>query len=122
MNLGDVAGLVAAIAFVLLVGALAVPLVKLGRVLDEARESLKQVTEHTLPVIDEAAVTITTTNGQLAKVDTVTTAAAETSQNVSALTSLVTATLGAPLIKVAAFSLAVRGLFSRDGSSKDERP
>lgn len=119
MNLGDVAGLIAAIAFVLLVGALAVPLVKLGRVLDETRESLKQVTEHTLPVIDEAAVTITTTNGQLAKVDTVTTAAAETSQNVSALTSLVSATVGAPLIKVAAFSMAVRGLFR--GSGKDEK-
>jgi uncharacterized protein YoxC len=110
VNLGDVAGLIAAIAFVLLVGALAVPLVKLGRVLDAARDSLKDVTEHTLPVIDEAAVTITTTNSQLAKVDTVTTAAAETSQNVSALTSLVSATVGAPLVKVAAFSMAVRGL------------
>lgn len=121
MNLGDVAGLIAAIAFVLLVGALAVPLIKLGRVLDETRESLRQVTEHTLPVIDEAAVTITTTNGQLAKVDTVTTAAAETSQNVSALTSLVSATVGAPLIKVAAFSLAVRGLFKRDNDDKGDR-
>ncbi|WP_420114251.1 DUF948 domain-containing protein [Pseudactinotalea sp.] len=121
MNLGDVAGLIAAIAFVLLVGALAVPLIKLGRVLDETRESLKQVTEHTLPVIDEAAVTITTTNGQLAKVDTVTTAAAETSQNVSALTSLISATVGTPLIKVAAFSMAVRGLFSRSGEDKADR-
>lgn len=118
MNLGDVAGLIAAIAFVLLVGALAVPLLKLGKVMDAARESLQQVTEHTVPIIDEAAVTITTTNGQLAKVDTVTTAAAETSQNISALTSLVSATVGAPLIKVAAFSMAVRGLFS---AKKEER-
>lgn len=111
MSLGDVAGLIAAIAFVLLVGVLAVPLLKLGRVMDAARDSLREVTEHTLPVIDEAATTITTANASLARVDTVTTAAAETSQNVSALTSLVTATLGAPLIKVTAFSMAVRGLF-----------
>lgn len=113
MSVADVAGLIAAIAFVLLVGALAVPLVKLGRVLDAARESLRDVTDHALPVIDEAATTIATTNGQLAKVDTVTTAAAQTSQNVSALTSLVAATVGAPLIKVAAFSLAVRGLIGK---------
>src|SRR5699024_8138537 len=35
MSIGDIAGLIAAIAFVLLVGALAVPLLKLGRVMDE---------------------------------------------------------------------------------------
>ncbi|WP_154794255.1 DUF948 domain-containing protein [Occultella kanbiaonis] len=113
MSLGDIAGLIAAIAFVLLVGALAIPLFKLGRVMDEARTSLAQITEHTLPVIDEAAQTITSTNGQIAKVDTVTTAVAEVSTNVSAMTSLVAATVGAPLIKVAAFSLAVRGLFGK---------
>lgn len=120
MDIGDVAGLIAAIAFVLLVAALAVPLVKLGRVLDETRASLRQVTEHTLPVIDEAAVTITTTNASLVKVDAVTTSTAEASQNISALTSLVSATIGKPLLKVAAFSLAVRGLVRRtegDGSS-----
>ncbi|UFU04748.1 DUF948 domain-containing protein [Ruania halotolerans] len=117
MSLGDIAGLIAAIAFVLLVGALAVPLLKLGRVMDEARKSLSDVTEHTLPVIDEAAVTISSTNAQISKVDTVTTAAAEVSTNVSALTSLVAATVGAPLIKIAAFSLAVRGLFGKGEKS-----
>jgi uncharacterized protein YoxC len=120
MDVGDVAGLIAAIAFVVLVVALAVPLIKLGRVLDETRVSLREVTAHTLPVIDEAAVTITTTNASLVKVDTVTTAAAEASQNVSALTSLVSATIGKPLLKVAAFSLAVRGLFRR--TEGDESP
>ncbi len=38
MSVGDVAGLIAAVAFVLLVGALAIPLVKLGGVLDETRQ------------------------------------------------------------------------------------
>lgn len=113
MSVGDIAGLIAAVAFVALVGFLAVPLLKLGKVLDEARASVAQLTTHTLPIIDEAAVTISSANGQLAKVDTVTTAAAEVSTNVSALTSLVAATVGAPLIKVAAFSLAVRGLFGK---------
>lgn len=108
MSVGDVAGLIAAGGFLILVGFLAMPLVKLARVLDEARTSVKEVTDHTLPVIDEAAVTITQANNQLIRVDTITTSAAEVSTNVSALTSLVSATIGAPLIKVAAFSYAVR--------------
>ena len=109
MSVGDVAGLIAAIAFVLLVGVLAVPLVKLGRVLDEARVSIKEVTDHSVPILDEAA----TTNSQLVKVDTITTSAAQVSENVSALTGLYAATFGAPLVKVAAFTYGVRQAFAR---------
>jgi uncharacterized protein YoxC len=106
--LGDVAGLIAAIAFVLLVGLLAVPLLKLGSVLDEARTSVRELTDHSLPVLDETAKVVASSATQMDKVDTVTTAAAQVGENVSALTSLVTATVGAPLLKVAAFSYGVR--------------
>ena len=112
MSLGDVAGLISAIAFVALVGFLALPLIKLGRVFDEARVSVKQITDHTVPVLDETAATVASTNAQLVKVDTMTTSAAEISQNVSALTALVAATIGGPLIKVAAFSYGVRQAMS----------
>ncbi|GIG24254.1 DUF948 domain-containing protein [Cellulomonas denverensis] len=110
--LGDIAGLIAAIAFVLLVGALALPLVKLGRVLDETRTSVRELTEHTVPILDEAATTVSSANTQLERVDTVTTAAASVSQNVSALSSLFSATVGGPMIKVAAFSYGVRSALS----------
>lgn len=108
MNIGDIAGIVAAVAFLALVAFLAVPLLKVGKVLDAATDSVREITAHTLPVVDEAAATIAASNAQLAKVDAVTTAATEVSQNVSALTTLVSATVGGPLIKVAAFSHAVR--------------
>lgn len=110
--IGAIAGLLAALAFVALVAFLAVPLIKLGRTIDAATQSVKDVTEHTLPVIDEAAATIAGTNAQLAKVDAVTTAAAEISQNASALTALVASTIGRPLIAVAAFSYGVRRAMS----------
>ncbi|MBO3085534.1 DUF948 domain-containing protein [Cellulomonas fengjieae] len=112
MSVGDIAGLIAAIAFVLLVGVVAVPLLKLGRVLDETRTSVKEITDHTVPVLDEAATLVASSNTQLANIDTVTTAAAQVSENVSALTSLFAATLGGPLIKVAAFSYGVRTALS----------
>ncbi|QTE28020.1 DUF948 domain-containing protein [Pengzhenrongella sicca] len=108
MSVGDIAGLIAAIAFVLLVGVLAVPLVKLGRVLDETRVSVKELTDHSVPILDEAAATVASANTQLVKVDTITTAAVQVSENVSALTSLFAATVGGPMVKVAAFSYAVR--------------
>ena len=112
MTLGDVAGLVAAIAFVLLVGLLAVPLIKLGRVLDEATVSIREVTAHSVPILDEAAGTVASANTQLVKVDTITTSAAQVSENVSALAGLYAATLGRPLVKVAAFSYGVRRAFA----------
>ncbi len=108
MSVGDIAGLVAAIAFVLLVIVLAVPLVKLGRVLDEARASVKEITDHTVPVLDQTAATIASTNTQLVKVDSITTSAAQVGENVSALTSLVAATVGEPLVKLAAVTYGVR--------------
>ena len=108
MSVGDIAGLIAAIAFVLLVGVLAVPLVKLGRVLDETRASVKEITDHTVPVLDETAATIASTNAQLGKVDAITTSAAQVGENVSALTSLFTATVGEPMVKLAALSYGVR--------------
>lgn len=108
MSGGDIAGLIAAVAFVALVGFLALPLVKLGRTFDSATRALTELTDHTVPVIDEAAKAVASGNLQLEKVDAVTSAAASVSENVSALTALVTATVGGPLIKVAAFSHAVR--------------
>lgn len=113
--LGDIASLIAALAFVALVVFIAVPLIKLGKVFDAATRSIEEVTEHTLPILDESADAVTAANQQLAKVDTVTTSAAEVSQNISALTGLYSAVLGGPLIKVASFSYGVRKAFGSAG-------
>lgn len=115
MSVGDVAGLVAAIVFAVLVGVLAVPLVKLGRVLDETRSSIKEITDHTVPLLDETVTTVQSTNNQLDKLDTITTSAAEVSENVSALTALFSATIGSPMVKVAAFTYGVRQAMGKRG-------
>ena len=72
-----------------------------------------EVTDHSVPILDEAATTVATTNSQLVKVDTITTSAAQVSENVSALTGLYAATFGAPLVKVAAFTYGVRQAAAR---------
>jgi len=108
MSVADVAGLIAALAFVLLVGFLAYPLVKLGKVFDETRHTVRGLSDGTMPLLTEVTATVSTTNAQLAKVDTITTNVAQVSTNVSALTTLFAATLGSPVVKVAAFSYGVR--------------
>ena len=59
-----------------------------------------------------------TTNEQLEKVDDITSNVSDASANVSALSSLVTSTVGQPLIKVASFSYGVRQAF-RGGKTGD---
>jgi uncharacterized protein YoxC len=108
MTVGSLAGLIAAIAFVLLVGALAYPLVKLGHLLEETRLTVRGLSDGAIPLITEVTTTVSSTNQQLGKVDTITSNVAQVSTNVSALTSLFAATLGSPVVKVAAFSYGVR--------------
>lgn len=108
MSVADVAGLIAAIALVLLVGALAVPLIKLGSLFDETRITVRRLSDTTTPLISEVTTTVTSTNAQLGKVDVITSNVASTTSNVSALTTLFAATLGSPIIRVAAFTYGVR--------------
>ena len=90
MSVGEVAGLIAAIAFVLLVGAMAVPLLKLGGVLDETRSMIKGVSDETVPLLSEVTTTVTTTNAQLVRVDAITSNVQAATTNVSAMTALAT--------------------------------
>jgi uncharacterized protein YoxC len=108
MSVGDVAGLIAALAFVVLVLVACYPLIKLGKVLDETRISVRGLSQEAMPLLTEVTTTVSSTNHQLGKVDTITTNAAQVTTNVSALTSLFAATLGSPVIKVAAFTYGVR--------------
>lgn len=118
MSVGDVAGLIAALAFVLLVGFMAYPLIKLGKVLDETRVTVRDLSQGTMPLLTEVTTTVSETNAQLIKVDTITTNAAQVSTNVSALTTLFAATLGSPVVKVAAFSYGVRQAISSGGGRR----
>lgn len=121
MSFGELAGLIAALAFVLLVGALWYPLYKLGKVFDEARLSVHDLSGEAVPLLHEVTTTVTTTNGQLVRVDTITRNVAEASANVSALTRIFAATLGSPVVKVAAFSYGVRQAVDSRSRDRYER-
>lgn len=110
MSIGDIAALIAAIVFAVLVGLLAVPLLKLGRVFDEATTSIRELTSGVTPILEETAETISEANKQLARLDTITADVANVTGNASALVALFAATVGGPLIKLAGFTAAVRAV------------
>jgi uncharacterized protein YoxC len=122
MTAEQIAALVAAGAFVVLVVLLAIPLIKLGRTLDEATIAIREAHQRSAPVLDNANTTITQVNTQLRRVDGITTNARAVTSNVSALTSLFTATMGGPLVKAAAFSYGVsKAIKARRGGKDDDR-
>ncbi|MEV6642178.1 DUF948 domain-containing protein [Amycolatopsis sp. NPDC051371] len=104
MSAGQIAALIAAGAFVVLVALLAIPLLKLGKTLDAATEAIERTNSNTDPLLIGANQTITHVNAQLERVDGITSNAQAVTGNVSALTSVFTATLGGPLVKTAALS------------------
>ena len=115
MSVGEIAGLIAAIAAVALVAFCAVPLLKLGRVLEELRLVVRDVGHSSVPILHELKGTVTATNDELGKLSLVTEDVSKVSrhavvvsENAAQLTTLFSATLGGPLVKTAAFSYGVR--------------
>jgi len=108
ISAGDAVGLIFAIAFVVLVLFMGLVLVKLGKVLTETQKLVAGITDKTVPLLGEVTGTVTHVNTELVRVDSITANVQSMTGNLSALTSLFAATLGSPVVKVAAFSYGVR--------------
>src|SRR3712207_8110949 len=76
---GEWAGLIAALALVALVLLLAIPLLKLGRTLDETTLTIRQAREQATPILSQASTTVAHVNSNLERVDDITGNAANVS-------------------------------------------
>lgn len=121
MSGADVAALIVAVFWGVLVCFLAYVLAKLGGVIGEARGLVRGVTEQTVPLLGEVKSTVGQLNSELARVDTITAHVQDISSNVSAMSSLVSVSVGSPLIKVAAFSYGVRRAIAGRRSAEVEK-
>jgi len=113
VSAGEIAALIAAGAFALLVLLLIVPLVKLCRTLDEATLTLRETRERSDPLLTNANTAIVRVNSQLRRVDVITAEARAVAGSVSALTSLFAALVGGPVVKMAAFGYGLRRALRR---------
>lgn len=105
---GGYAVLALAFGWVVLVGFLGYVLVKLGSVLQETAELVEGVAEKTVPLLGEVTTSVVHVNMELERVDAITENVQNVTSNVAGLTTLFAATLGSPIVKVAAFSYGVR--------------
>jgi uncharacterized protein YoxC len=112
MSVGEIAALLAAAAFIALVALLAVPILKLGKTVDELTETVRDLRrEHvskTAVTVDETNELLASANVQLHRVDAITSNAQTVTGNVAAMSSLFAATLGGPMVRTAAFTYGVR--------------
>ncbi|MFX4292203.1 DUF948 domain-containing protein [Streptomyces bohaiensis] len=116
MSGGEVAGILVAVFWAILVSFLAVALWRLAQTLRAATRLVTSVTEQAVPLLGEASVTVRTAQNQLARVDAIASDVQEVTANASALSSTVSTTFGGPLVKVAAFGYGVRQALGRRGN------
>ena len=96
VSLGDIAGVIAALAFAYLVLRLGSVVGKAGKVLDEARIGVRGVSEQTVPLLSQVTDTVAATNEQMVRVDTITANVSSMTTNVNALTVAVRRHAGLP--------------------------
>ncbi|WP_052850886.1 DUF948 domain-containing protein [Streptomyces avicenniae] len=113
MSGGEVAGLLVAVFWAILVSFLAVALVRLAQALRAATRMLEEVTERAVPLLGEASATVRSAQTQLDRVDTIAADVEDVAASASALSATVATTFGGPLVKVAAFGYGVRRALAR---------
>jgi len=132
---GEIAALIAAGAFAMLVLVLAVPILRLRRTVDAATRALNDVADRTGPLLGNVTTTVENVNTaltqvhtsldgvnlQLARIDTITTHAQTVTANVANLATIVSAAAANPLVKVAAFTYGVRKAAAQRRHAEEER-
>ena len=108
MGVGQIAGLIAAIAFAVLAGFMIYPLIRLGKLFDQIADTVRESGEHAIPALDEGVTTVKQVNKSLEDVNRISAAASSTANNVGALTDLYGSFLGKPVIEIASFFYALK--------------
>ncbi|MEO5876259.1 MAG: DUF948 domain-containing protein, partial [Streptosporangiaceae bacterium] len=109
------AGLIVAVFWAILVCFLGLALLKLARLLQETTRLVADLGDQAGPLLDDMARAVGQAGEQLDRTDVITKQMAGVSQNVSAVTTVMTSVVGGPLVKAAAFSYGVRRALSRPG-------
>lgn len=135
MDGGQIAALIAAGAFAVLVLVLAVPIYRLRHTVDAATRAINDLNERTGPLLGNVTATVDNVNTalgqvhtsldgvnvQLAKIDTMTEHVQHVTANVANLSTVISAAVANPLVKVAAFSYGVRKAASARRQADEDR-
>lgn len=120
---GEVAGILVAVFWAILVSFLAVALARLAQTLKATTKLVADVTDQAVPLLADASSAVRSAQTQIDRVDAIASDVQEVTSNASALSTTVASTFGGPLVKVAAFGYGVRRAIGRrdDASAKTPR-
>jgi len=116
---GEVAGILVAVFWAILVSFLAVALARLAQTLRATTKLVADVTDQAVPLLADASSAVRSAQTQIDRVDAIASDVQEVTSNASALSTTVASTFGGPLVKVAAFGYGVRRAIS---GRKDDVP
>ncbi|MFD7711699.1 DUF948 domain-containing protein [Streptomyces sp. NPDC059785] len=105
---GEVAGILVAVFWAILVSFLAVALARLAQTLRATTKLVADVTDQAVPLLADASAAVRSAQTQIDRVDAIASDVQEVTSNASALSTTVASTFGGPLVKVAAFGYGVR--------------
>ncbi|CAM5354949.1 Alanine--tRNA ligase OS=Streptomyces griseomycini OX=66895 GN=alaS PE=3 SV=1 [Streptomyces griseomycini] len=112
---GEVAGILVAVFWAILVSFLAVALARLAQTLRATTKLVADVTDQAVPLLADASAAVRSAQTQIERVDAIASDVQEVTSNASALSTTVASTFGGPLVKVAAFGYGVRRAVDEDG-------
>ncbi|WP_214108986.1 DUF948 domain-containing protein [Acrocarpospora catenulata] len=113
LTAGEVAGLIVALFWAILVCFLAYVLVKLARLLTETTQAVAQLGERVGPLLDEIGHTVAETNRQLVAVEEITENMRHASGDVAKLTGVASTLVATPLVKLSSLAHGVRAALTR---------
>ena len=106
MGPGGIATIIAACSLLVIAVAISYAVVRIGRLIDEAKLSLKTVTDETKPLIEEVTTTVRLVNGPLESLNRITKKAETVSSKVADVTSSFMEK-GGPAVKVLGLLMSV---------------
>ncbi|WP_326823620.1 DUF948 domain-containing protein [Streptosporangium sp. NBC_01639] len=108
LSAGEVAGLIVAMAWAILVCFLAVVLVKLARLLTETTKMVSELSERVVPLLEDATIAVGEANRQLVAVEAIAMDVKQVSGHVAKVSDVTQTLVTGPLIKLAALSHGIR--------------
>jgi hypothetical protein len=117
---GGIAGLVAAVAWAVLVLALFVVMLNLFRLLESTKMLIDGIRQETVPLLGEVTTTVTSVNKELDRLDGMVESAGNIVKSAERVSTVVEQAVSSPLIKVVALGAGASRAVRRLRKDKDK--
>jgi uncharacterized protein YoxC len=108
LTAGEVAGLIAATGWIVLVCVLVMVLVKLTRLITQTSKAVTDLTTRMAPLLDDVSLTVSEANRQLVAVEAIAKDVKQISGHAAKLSAVTQTVFTGPLIKVSSIGYGVR--------------